>query len=135
MGVVVGDVDNDLDADVYLSGMGPNALYLNDGSGVSSPRPMKSFAAMISVSATFADVDHDGDLDLYVANYVDSAPAGREMLWCRPISPEHRTASIGTTATAPSARSPARLERTGAARVVSERCSRISMTTVTPISS
>jgi tetratricopeptide (TPR) repeat protein len=82
VGVVLGDVDNDGDADVYLSGIGPNALYLNDGSG----RFVEAADEVvrgddISVSATFADVDHDGDLDLYVSNYVDpEPPSGREVL-------------------------------------------------------
>lgn len=82
VGVVVGDVDNDLDADVYLSGAGPNALYLNDGAG----RFVESMDEVVrgndvSVSATFADVDHDGDLDLYVANYLDpEPPSGLDVL-------------------------------------------------------
>lgn len=70
VGVVVGDVDNDLDADVYLSGVGANGLYLNDGTGRFVPSEDEVVRGNdISVSATFADVDHDGDLDLYVSNY------------------------------------------------------------------
>ncbi|MGH9332782.1 MAG: FG-GAP-like repeat-containing protein, partial [Vicinamibacteria bacterium] len=82
IGVVVGDVDNDKDGDVYLSGSGGNALYLNDGSGkfTESPDPTVRGDG-VSVSASFADVDHDGDLDLYVSSYVShEAPAGVETL-------------------------------------------------------
>ena len=82
IGVVVGDVDNDLDADVYLTGSGPNALYLNDGAGrftQSSDETVRGDD--ISVSASFADFDHDGDLDLYVANFLArEAPAGKSVL-------------------------------------------------------
>ena len=82
IGVVVGDVDNDLDGDVYLTGAGPNALYLNDGAGYfteSSDEIVRGDD--ISVSASFADFDHDGDLDLYVANFLArEAPPGKSVL-------------------------------------------------------
>jgi tetratricopeptide (TPR) repeat protein len=85
VGVVVGDVDNDKDADVYLTGAGPNALYLNDldkGAFHFSASPDETVRGDdVSVSATFADVDHDGDLDLYVCNYASAtAPAGKDVL-------------------------------------------------------
>ena len=82
VGVVVGDVDNDLDPDVYLSGAGPNALFLNDGSGQFTASADETVRGDdVSVSASFADFDHDGDLDLYVANYVGrTAPADKTVL-------------------------------------------------------
>jgi tetratricopeptide (TPR) repeat protein len=71
VGVVVGDVDNDSDGDVYLTGSGHNALFLNDGSGAFTESPDETLRGDdVSVSAAFADVDHDGDLDLYVSNFV-----------------------------------------------------------------
>lgn len=70
IGVVAGDVDNDGDSDLYLSGIGANALYLNDGSGRFEDAPSPTVRGDdVSVSASFADVDHDGDLDIYVSNY------------------------------------------------------------------
>jgi tetratricopeptide (TPR) repeat protein len=75
IGVVAGDVDNDKDADVYLSGAGGNALYLNDGAGVFTLSPDETVrGGEVSVAATFADVDHDGDLDLYVSSYASVEP-------------------------------------------------------------
>ena len=82
VGVVLGDVDNDGDPDVYLTGAGPNALYLNDGQGRFTPSADETVRGDdVSVSAAFADVDHDGDLDLYVLNYLDpEAPASAKSL-------------------------------------------------------
>ena len=82
VGVVVSDVDNDLDGDVYLTGAGPNALFLNDGGGRFTPSEDETVQGDdVSVSATFADVDHDGDLDIYVANYLSQkAPANVDVL-------------------------------------------------------
>ncbi|MFQ5791457.1 MAG: FG-GAP-like repeat-containing protein, partial [Acidobacteriota bacterium] len=72
VGLTLGDADNDLDADLYLSGAGPNALFLNDGSGRFTEAVEAGIRGDdISVGSTFADVDHDGDLDIYVANYLD----------------------------------------------------------------
>jgi len=82
IGVVVGDVDNDKDGDVYLSGSDGNALYLNDGAGEFTLSPDETVrGGGVSVSATFADVDHDGDLDLYVSSYASvEPPSGIEVL-------------------------------------------------------
>ena len=73
MGVAAGDFDNDGWVDLYLTNLGPNRLYRNQGdgtfedvtatAGVDDPR--------WSTCATFFDYDRDGALDLYVANYVD----------------------------------------------------------------
>jgi hypothetical protein len=70
-GIVVGDIDNDGDPDVFLCNYGPNVLYLNRGDGTFEDisraagidRPGWSFAG------AFLDYDNDGDLDLYVVNY------------------------------------------------------------------
>ena len=71
-GVAIGDVDNDGDPDVYLTNLGPDRLYLNDGSGVFAESPASTDMAVddLSVSAAFFDFDRDDDLDLYVTRYV-----------------------------------------------------------------
>ena len=70
MGAAVGDYDGDGDPDIYITALGPNALFRNDGDGaftrIDGPQDRRW-----STSATFADYDADGDLDLFFANYVD----------------------------------------------------------------
>ncbi len=65
--VTIGDVDLDGRPDIYVAAAGPNPLFLHRGD-----RFELSEAAAgdeVSVGATLADFDHDGDLDVYVANY------------------------------------------------------------------
>ncbi len=70
-GIVVGDIDNDGDPDVFLCNYGPNVLYLNNGDGTF--RDISKSAGIDrpnwSSGGAFLDYDNDGDLDLYVANY------------------------------------------------------------------
>jgi hypothetical protein len=70
-GIIVGDIDNDGDQDVFLCNYGPNVLYLNNGNGTFKDI---SKSAGIDVSnwssgGAMLDYDNDGDLDIYVANY------------------------------------------------------------------
>ncbi len=74
MGIATGDFDNDGDLDVFLANYGPNQLFENLGGGRFRDRSARSGLAAArewAVSASFADFDGDGWLDLYVANYVD----------------------------------------------------------------
>lgn len=70
---VWGDMDNDGDLDLFLSNRpGSNALFLNEGDGsfqnIGTPAGVGDPAGYGEGSA-WADIDDDGLLDLYVANY------------------------------------------------------------------
>ena len=73
MGMTAGDVDNDGDLDLYVTGFGSNVFYRNRGDGTFEERTREAGleAGGWSTSAAFADYDADGNLDLYVARYVD----------------------------------------------------------------
>ncbi|HEV2802014.1 MAG TPA: FG-GAP-like repeat-containing protein [Pyrinomonadaceae bacterium] len=69
---VAGDYDNDAKPDLLVVGWSWLALYHNDGAGRFSDVTKAAGLApypYISVSAAFADVDHDGDLDIFIAGY------------------------------------------------------------------
>ena len=75
MGVAVGDYDNDGHLDLYVTAFGPNILYRNNGNGtfsdVTAAAGVAGPATEWSTSTGFFDFDRDGDLDLYVATYLD----------------------------------------------------------------
>ena len=75
MGVAAGDVDNDGRVDLYLTNLGPNQLFRNNGDGTFGDVSRRSGLddPGWGVSAAFVDYDRDGWLDLYVGNYVDYA--------------------------------------------------------------
>ena len=72
-GVTVADYNNDGYPDIFLTNFGANVLYRNRGDGT-----FENVAARAGVEApgwntgaAFFDADSDGDLDLYVASYID----------------------------------------------------------------
>src|SRR5437870_9347855 len=71
-GLAVGDYDNDGRENIYfLNQLGPNALYRKRGDGTFVDVTADAGVALgdrISVAATFADYDNDGDQDLYVTS-------------------------------------------------------------------
>lgn len=77
-GPAVGDVDGDGHDDIYVSCFGTNALYRALGGGKFDDHTDASGTGggdAWSMAAAFGDVDGDGDLDLYVANYLRFDPA------------------------------------------------------------
>ena len=73
-GVAVGDYDNDGWEDLYITYLDGAALYHNNHDGSFTDVTEKAGvgnAGRWGTSAAFGDYDNDGNLDLYVADYVD----------------------------------------------------------------
>jgi hypothetical protein len=73
MGGAVGDYNNDGWPDIYVTCLGGNVLYRNNGDGSFTDVTFKAGVAdgRWSTGAAFGDYDGDGFLDLMVANYVE----------------------------------------------------------------
>jgi enediyne biosynthesis protein E4 len=76
-GVAVADYDDDGWPDILVTNFGPNVLYRNRGDGT-----FENVAARAGIEApgwntgaAFLDADRDGDLDLYIAAYIDCTMA------------------------------------------------------------
>lgn len=75
-GVTMADVNGDGDIDIYVSGVeyrtlpGRNVLYINNGDGTFTDRTAEYGLehAGYATQALFADLDADGDLDMYLLN-------------------------------------------------------------------
>ena len=73
MGCATGDYDNDGDTDLYVTAVGKNILFRNDAGrfvDVSVETATAGTEKAWSTSATWLDYDLDGNLDLFVGNYV-----------------------------------------------------------------
>ncbi|MDA8016613.1 MAG: CRTAC1 family protein [Thermoanaerobaculia bacterium] len=91
-GLAVGDADGDGLPDVFLASVGGNRLLRNEGeltfADVTTAAGVAGDADTWSTSAAFVDVDNDGDLDLFVCNYV---------VWSRQIDTDvdYRLTGVG----------------------------------------
>ena len=85
MGIAVADYDGDGKEDIYLTAVGANRLLRNDGNfhftdvtsraGVAgTPTGNLPIADKWSSGAAWVDYDRDGDLDLFVCQYVTWSP-------------------------------------------------------------
>ena len=76
-GVAVGDYDNDGDPDLYVTAIGGGHLFRNDGKGhfddVTDAANARGPNGWLTGTA-FLDIDNDGDLDLFIANYITWTP-------------------------------------------------------------
>src|SRR5262249_27369909 len=68
MGAAVGDINNDGLPDLYLTNLGPNQMYLNQGGGkfVDVTKESCTDDPRWTTSASFVDYDRDGWLDLMI---------------------------------------------------------------------
>ena len=95
MGMCAGDYDGDGRLDFLVTNYGKDRLYRNEGGGRFVDRAEQAGVADArwGTSCSFADLDGDGDLDLYVAHYVNfsydfnpdcRSPTTRLRSYCHP---------------------------------------------------
>ena len=78
-GVAVGDYDNDGYPDVFVAGVHHRTLYHNNGDGTFTDVTAKAgldrsidpqYGPLWAITAAWVDVNNDGLLDLFIANYL-----------------------------------------------------------------
>lgn len=85
MGCACGDYDGDGDVDLYVTNVGANVLYRNDGDGRFSDVTAQAGVGDASwgTAAAFVDFDRDGALDLFVVNYVHWSAHNEQLCYFR----------------------------------------------------
>lgn len=74
IGAVAADYDNDGHVDLFVLRDGASALYRNHGDGTFRDVTAQAGIprlAHLALAAAFVDVDHDGDVDLFIAGFAD----------------------------------------------------------------
>jgi hypothetical protein len=96
IGAAAADYDNDGDTDLFIAGVNRNTLYRNRGDGRFEDATAQAGLAHQqsrpwAVGGGWFDYDNDGDLDLFVVNYVAWDPArertcmiGKARTYCHP---------------------------------------------------
>jgi hypothetical protein len=78
IGAAAGDFDNDGFPDLFVAGVRSNTLYRNRGDGTFAEVTARAGlrgTGKWAVAGGWFDMDNDGDLDLFVVNYVQWDPA------------------------------------------------------------
>ena len=85
VGAVAGDYDNDGKSDLFVIRDGSLSLYHNDGGGkfsdVTGTAGIPAYPFLPS-SVAFVDLDHDGDLDLFITGTADLSQAPKGLASC-----------------------------------------------------
>ena len=111
MGACVGDVDNNGYDDLFVTSYGKDVLYLNNGDGTFRDATAESGLAEPKfpgdvhwhTGCAFGDYDRDGNLDLYVATYVNFSLeiANRESRFATPQARANPASYPGPTMYSP----------------------------------
>jgi len=87
-GAEAADFDNDGDQDLYVTNLGPNVYFRNEGNGVFTRTSILA-DPIWGQCCSAVDYDNDGDLDIYLVNYLiydaDKQPLGIELVAGRTI--------------------------------------------------
>ena len=102
MGATTGDYDNDGWIDLYVTSLGSNRLFRNNGDGTFTDRTAatRTDDPRWSTGATFFDYDRDGWLDLVVVNYVTFSREMKRACFAATSAPDYCNPSVYPPASA-----------------------------------